>query len=67
MTSEVGSSFHGNQSNRNFLPSSHNDTRDIVSAHNVTLSIHGGHGQKCAIEYNEKLDIFEEVPVDEDG
>lgn len=67
VTSEMGSSFHGTQSHRNLIPSSHNgnDTRDGVSVNNVTMSVGGGH--QSAIEYNEQLDRFEEVPVDADG
>ena len=63
----MGSSFHGNTSNRNLVPSSHNgnDTRDGLSLNNVTLSMHGGH--QSAIEYNEHLDRFEEVPIDGEG
>lgn len=65
VTSEMGSSFHGTHSHRNLIPSSHNDTRDVMSVNNVTMSAHGGH--QSAIEYNEQLDRFEEVPVDADG
>ena len=65
VTSEMGSSFHGTHSHRNLIPSSHNDTRDVMSVNNVTMSAHGA-GQS-AIEYNEQLDRFEEVPVDADG
>lgn len=64
-TSEHGSSFHGAATSRNLVPSSHNDTRDGLSVNNITLSVHGGH--QSAIEYNEQLDRFEEVPVDNDG
>jgi hypothetical protein len=31
------------------------------------MSIHGGHGTRSAIEYNEKTEMFEEVPIDDNG
>lgn len=65
VTDDMGSSFHGTHSHRNLIPSSHNDTRDVMSVNNVTMSAHGAH--QSAIEYNEQLDRFEEVPVDADG
>lgn len=63
----MGSSFHGSHSHRNLVPSSHNDTRDGLSANNMTMSIHGGGGHQSAIEYNELLERFEEVPLDSEG
>ena len=40
-------------------------SQDGLSLNNVTLSMHGA--QQSAIEYNEHLDRFEEVPIDEQG
>ena len=66
VTSDLGSSFHNQSSSqhRNIITAS-NNTKDENSVNNITMSIHGGHAS--AIEYNEKLERFEEVPVGNDG